>query len=116
VSSPRGTLEFGPLEVSGPDLDGEFEFYIVDSNLGLRTWLTRRDVQWLIGYLQEGLTRCCNGDTDGDGNCPRHSAPGVLRVRPSCTRCDGDGDGPSWCESNCPRCGGSGKEPDGSPR
>lgn len=23
--------------------------------------------------------RCCDRDTDGDGNCPDHSAPGVLR-------------------------------------
>jgi hypothetical protein len=23
--------------------------------------------------------RCCKLDTDGDGNCVRHSAPGVLR-------------------------------------
>jgi hypothetical protein len=24
--------------------------------------------------------RCCARDTDGDGNCPVHSAPGVTRV------------------------------------
>lgn len=25
--------------------------------------------------------RCCPRDTDGDGNCPVHSAPGLLRAR-----------------------------------
>lgn len=25
--------------------------------------------------------KCCDRDTDGDGNCPIHSAPGVLRDR-----------------------------------
>lgn len=23
--------------------------------------------------------KCCERDTDGDGNCPIHSAPGILR-------------------------------------
>lgn len=31
------------------------------------------------GTLQE-LGPCCERDTDGDGNCDRHSAPGVLRI------------------------------------
>lgn len=26
--------------------------------------------------------RCCERDTDGDGNCDRHSAPGVMREKP----------------------------------
>jgi hypothetical protein len=30
-------------------------------------------------------------------------------TREICPQCDGDGDGPSWQQLNCPRCGGSGR-------
>jgi hypothetical protein len=30
-------------------------------------------------------------------------------TRETCPRCDGDGDGPTWDQANCPQCGGSGK-------
>lgn len=29
--------------------------------------------------MRRAGVRCCELDTDGDGNCPTHSAPGVLR-------------------------------------
>lgn len=32
------------------------------------------------------MTHCCTLDHDGDGNCPIHSAPGVLRHEESGTR------------------------------
>ncbi len=31
------------------------------------------------------ITQCCVRDTDGDGNCPIHSEPGVLRDREQLT-------------------------------
>lgn len=40
-----------------------------------------RDLNKERGILETGrpLNKCCELDTDGDGNCHIHSAPGVLR-------------------------------------
>lgn len=32
-----------------------------------------------FGCVQWEQKRCCELDTDGDGNCPIHSSPGILR-------------------------------------
>lgn len=34
-----------------------------------------------FGCVQWEQKRCCDLDTDGDGNCPIHEAPGVMRTR-----------------------------------
>lgn len=30
--------------------------------------------------LYRGTPKCCENDTDGDGNCPSHAAPGMYRI------------------------------------